>query len=310
MDQYPVYLKRPWINYSTNVFSGWTITVTADTGGYVITALALLVQVAGEAMWTIAALTIHQFRASDMPQTGLFRQTQVILRNPSTTLATSFQLIQAGWKWHGVVDSSIRRTTALAAWPMLLFVGFITAGIFVSRVTKPAYGINQVLLRSTNCGLENSAITPSDEVAYYSVATKWASDIRQSRAYVSKCYDKPDRTLGCTSLPVQQLPYTTQMNVTCPLGRRCMGTAQFDTGLLDSHKHLGINAKYSDRVNFQMITTCAPIDIIDTYRLVPDPLAIGGWFLLRTYLGQYSIFNYTYSYPTMDTARAMPYTLA
>lgn len=313
MDEYPVYLNRPWMNYSTNAFSGWTITVTAATGGIIVAALALLVQMAGEAAWTVAAFTMHQYRATDLPETGLFRQTQVILRNPSTSLAASLQLLKTGWKWHRVVHKARRRTAPLAVWPLLFFICFITAGLSVSQVTRPAYGTNQVLLRSTNCGLQNWLDPVDNQDLFSQMGINWADGIRQSRAYATECYNNPNKTLGCTSLPVQELPFTMVMNASCPLPPRCLDTIHFDTGLLDSHKHLGINAKDSDRVNFQMTTTCAPIDIIDTYEDVPDTLMDGEaaafYFRRRTYLGTYGDFAYTFELPTIQRVLQIPYTV-
>ena len=144
------------------------------------------------------------------------------------------------------------------------------------------------------------------------MGAKWASDIRRSRAYASDCYSQPNNTLGCTTLPVQQLPYTVRSNVICPISNRCFGgTIQFDTGLLNSHDHLGINSDRSSRVQFQTTTICAPIDISDTYRDTFDPYIkdnfTNDFFLLETYLGPYSIFDYTYSYPTYQSVRDISY---
>lgn len=308
MSSYPVYLNRPWMNHSANAFSGWTITVKASTGALVVAALALLVQMAGEAMWSIVAFCLHQRRTKNRPETGLFRQMQVVLRNPNTSLSTSVEILRAGWVWHGIVDKALRKSVMLACWPVLIFIGFTAAGVFVSTVTVPAYKVNQILLEPTNCGMQNWHKT-DDLDLWTRMVAKWANDARQSRAHATECYNKPNKTLGCTSLPAQQLPYTISTNVSCPLGQRCLEGVNFDTGLLDSHKHLGINAKASDRVNFQLSTTCAPIDISDTYSTAADPFAKSEFFLLRVKIGTNGIYNYTYSYPTVQSVQQILYTI-
>jgi hypothetical protein len=326
MDTYPVYLNRPWLDHSTNSFSGWTITVTAQTGAIVVSALALLVQMAGEAMWSIVAFSLHQSRTTLSPQTGLFRQLQVILRNPSNSLFTSVEILKAGWAWRGNIHGPVRKALLLAAWPILLFISFTIAGIFVATVTVPAYEINQILLRPTDCGMqvwtvplppvtaaniENGPEIVNDWFATTTgIRSKSANDIRRSRAYANSCYNNPNKTVGCTNLPAQELPYSVQTGLSCPFGQRCLGTIQFDSGTLDSHTHLGINAKSSDRVNFQFITTCSVINIDDRIFSSRDPYSNGSFPLLSAYLDKAGgSTNYTYQYATVQASRVTGYTV-
>jgi hypothetical protein len=169
-------------------------------------------------------------------------------RNSATSLGAGIDLLQARWKWHGVVNNALLKSTVLALFPLRLFGGFTAAGVLVSRVTALPDEISQVLLAPTNCGLQNWN-SPTDQDLWTSMGAKWASDIRRSRAYATDCYQKPNKTLGCTTRPAQQLPYSVSLNVTCPVGTRCFGgTIKLDTGLLDSHKHLGINSDRQSRV--------------------------------------------------------------
>ena len=127
-------LNTPWMNHFLSGLAGWSITVSASTGTMIIAALALLVQICGEATWAIAAFALHQLRATRKPETGLFRQIQVVLRHPSTSLGTGVRLVQVGWKWQGIVDQALLKCIGLALIPLCLFGGFIAAGILVSRV--------------------------------------------------------------------------------------------------------------------------------------------------------------------------------
>ena len=125
MDSYPIYLNKPWTNRSRDAFSGWSITVSASAGALVVGALAILVSLAGECTWGIVAFAMHQIRASNQPETGFFRQTQVLLRNSGSSLGTGIYLLRAGWKWHGVVDGALLKYIGLAALPICPFGSFL-----------------------------------------------------------------------------------------------------------------------------------------------------------------------------------------
>jgi hypothetical protein len=133
---------------------------------------------------------------------------------------------------------------------------------------------------------------------------KFANDIRKSRTYATECYNK-NRTTGCASLPVQQLPYSVRLNASCPFGTRCIDQVQFDTGLLDSHTHLGINSKEGDRVKFQFSTTCAVVDVNDRIRRSQD----NGYNVWTLHLGPDAYGNYTYQYSTMRMVTPITYTV-
>ena len=311
MDSSQVYLNRPWMNHSTNAFSGWTITVTAATGAIIVSALAILVTIAGESMWSIVAFSLHQHRATKATQTGLFRQIQVILRNSSTSLSDAYEIVKTGRAWHKqrTIDKALLKACAIALWPAVLFISFTAAGIFVAKVTTPAYEVSQILLRPTKCGfpLWNN----NDVDTTFQLQAKWANDARQSRAYAIECYNTTTLSPGCTNLPVQTLPYKT--NHDCPLNSSCNPFVEFDTDLLDSHKHLGINAKHSDRVKFQLHTLCAVMPVEDYVQHVLDPNSNGESYYLRVFLGPGVLnnfhTNYTWQYATIQTLLSMPYSV-
>ena len=111
---------------------------------------------------------------------------------------------------------------------------------------------------------------------------------------------------------VQQLPYKVSINVSRPVGRRCDGgTVRFDTGLLDSHEYLGINADRGSRVQLQMTTTYVPMNISDTLQDSDDPYInmryADDFFLLRTFMGPYGDMNFTYELPTYQSVKEIPY---
>ncbi|ESU07599.1 hypothetical protein FGSG_02196 [Fusarium graminearum PH-1] len=67
-------------------------------------------------------------------------------------------------------------------------------------------------------------------------------------------------------LAVESLPYTENTSAECPFADEfCKtgsnGAISFDTGLLDSHVHLGINAPNDERVQYRWRSTCTPIQM-------------------------------------------------
>lgn len=313
MSGYQAYLWRPWIDHSENPFSGLVVTVPADSGALILPALALIVTIAGDAAWAIGAYALHQYRSSNTPQTGLFRMLQVALRNSGSSIGSALEIVQTGHAWGGRVRGARRRAYQLAVWPVSIKVLFIIAGVFVGRVTIAAYKANNILLVPTNCGLE-SFIPSNLSVAAFQSNVKHANDTRQSRSYVNQCYNSPNGTLGCVSLPVQRLPHTTRTNVKCPFGDLCWPNSESAVALftpkLDSHTHLGINAAPDDRVEFQMTTQCSVITVKNLTAIVPDPNSNGNSSFFQVNIGLIdgTSLNYTWFYPSILWIQSVGYT--
>lgn len=311
MDAQPIHLNRPWVNHSMNAFSGWTITVTALTSAFVIAGLAILVALAGEGVWTITAFLLHQHRASREPQTALFRQLQVILSNPNSSSLTTWEILKTGFTWRGKVKHAMLKALALACWPLVIFVGFSAAGILVARAIIPTDDVNLVLLQPSNCGLwySNDTFKGSQQTfrTYMEFNKKLYADAAQSRAYAGDCYNDKSQPLRCASLPMRQLPYTLESTGDCFWGIKAPGgptcnssTLILDTGILDSHKALGINARAKDRINFRVKTECAVLDLSDRTTRAPHPGYPNDFEILRTWLGMRVNDNYTFEYSTMS----------
>lgn len=320
MDDNNVYLNRPWINHSTNSFSGWTITVKAATGAIIVSALAILVRIAGESLWNIIAFTLHQTRATPNLETALFRQIQVILRNPTTSITSALELMKTGSTWHGKVDRARRKAFGLAFWPLTVFISFTIAGILVAKVTIPAYETSQILLRPTDCGLLNDNLNSTDYMLQLS--NKEVQDARKSRTYAAECYGDNSNALGCLSLPRQQLPYTVDLNFTSARNAGNMSAVPsvvtLDTGYLNSHYDLGINAKESDRIYFQFQTSCSVLnyekDVEPYIELEPDKYAHELYPLKQLFFGgtaaSGSVSKYTWQYETVRMVRDYEYSIA
>jgi hypothetical protein len=75
-------------------------------------------------------------------------------------------------------------------------------------------------------------------------------------------------SIRCTAYTQPTLPVTSDDNPSCPFASELcysseivdIAVVNMDTGKLDSNLHLGINARAKDRITYQRIATCAPLD--------------------------------------------------
>lgn len=302
---------KPWLNHSTHWFAGWTITVPVAQGALIATGLAVIVGLAGDAAWTNAAFALHQYRARDEPQTGLFRMQQVALRNAGGPIGFAWDIVCIGHAWRKNKDFwTLIRSYELALVPLILEGLFVAGAILVGLVGVAPYKANLVLLEPTNCGFWSPEREPVEgpNKEYYSAAwltsAKYIAEVERGRQYASQCYHNQDVRLGCTGLTIQQLPYQTFANATCPFDKMCKtgpeGAFRVDTGLINSLQHLGVNSAKADRVDFQIVTTCAPIDIDDYATYAKEQYLNSTVITQQVDIGPVQTRNYTYTYSTFQ----------
>ena len=87
------------------------------------------------------------------------------------------------------------------------------------------------------------------------------NDTLAATTYSRACYGSSQNLLQCSQYPQQQLPWQVNLNVTCPFtDDLCIygdsSAYEMDTGQIDSHQALGINAPKSERVQYRKVTTC------------------------------------------------------
>ncbi|KAL9619643.1 MAG: hypothetical protein Q9160_005749 [Pyrenula sp. 1 TL-2023] len=147
------------------------------------------------------------------------------------------------------------------------------------------------LIRSPNCGYWRLEDNPKSGAAQLtSFNTKNLNDTTAAASYSRECYGGSSSTLQCGSMAAASIPYTVNLNATCPFGDDlCLisNTAAFQiNATIDSHTLLGINAPEHQRVEYQKVTTCAPCDTLYYYNY--GPLANDKYSAYST--------NYTYYY--------------
>ena len=297
-----------WINWSHGAILGATITLNQRDGGLLTAFLAIFVSVAGAACWRITAYAIHQCRASQDYKDALHHQQQAILCNTDGPAGALWDFLQLPWYWRDHAVRPFVRSLPLALLALLNSAVFGVAGIFSSDVTKAAG--NETLIRSPHCGyLALTGVgTPQDTIAANMVDQ---NDTLAATTYSRACYDNIDSGFGCNQYVQQQLHWTSNQNATCPFspGLCIYGSTaayEMDTGLLDTHEHLGINAAQSDRIQYRKVTSCSPLHTrgyVTTYNDTnPDHLSYGNLLVDFNYGPTSNDSNYTYEYNTHSLA--------
>jgi hypothetical protein len=268
-----------WWDYSAGA---GVLTLPISSAAYLISGLTLLVSLAGLALWMMVAYVWHQSNvAADGPVDYQHLQLQVLLRNVTTPASALVHAAKLMLKRPPMTGSSHRsHLLVLALTAGLIMALFGMASVFVgAAVASPSQEDNLVLAEPIFCG-EVLMAPINASASGETFSTIFAAKARQTfraREYAKAWYAANGSlaTAGSTAYPVRRLPYTTS-RVPCPFpGNRCrfsvgngsdVNTAiSFDTGLLDSSLHLGINGPIDRSVQFRRKTTCMPISGRDMY---------------------------------------------
>jgi hypothetical protein len=298
--QAPVYTGI-WTNHSLGPVQGLTLTLGLREGAYLIAFLTFYVTVTGSQFWALARFVGHQTSLWRTERDGLHIQHQLILRNNVTPFSALWELCRVTAKWRNIAKRLFLRSLPLLLLSAGTLIVFTVASIFASQVTKAAG--TRVLINSPNCGTYDhtgghlngpTAAANFFDSDFGHVARQTYNSTTKATSYSRACYNSANDPLLCNVYSSPQIKFTTQ-NTTCPFAARaCLdGVApyQMDTGLIDSHESLGVNAKPEDRVKFRHLSTCAII----------DPVPYGGTTnasnddgLLEIFIGEAPPYNYTF----------------
>ena len=290
-----------WINWSHGFAAGSTLTLNERDGGLLTAFVAMFVSAAGAATWKITSYALHQSRARQEYQDGLHHQQQAILRNSHSPVGASWQLMQLTWFWRSNATKYLMRTLPLAGLALLELALFSVAGVFSSEVTKVPG--NETLVRSPRCGYilmeDTGSFTAQD--AFNSMDS---NDTLPAVVYQRACYDEAENSLQCGQFIQRQLRWTSSQNSPCPFSpEMCysgdMTAYEMDTGLIDSHDDLGINAARKNRIQYRKVTTCSPIQTKEYRKEVNDTDINSPTFgdtLVQYFYGDVLNVSYTYQY--------------
>ena len=305
----------PWINYSDDSSIGNTITLKTREAAVLLALLAIVVAVAGSSVWRIVRYFSHQSRSNpNIQHDAIFIQQQAILRNASSALsaAWAFLRLSYGWRKHQRTRRSSHTFLFLAV-AIVIFTAFGVASIFSSRVT--AAGGAVFLLHSPNCGFWNYTLAGETVEA-----VKMLNVTYSASAYAKTCYEvDSSNAASCGTFVRPQIPWTSNANAPCPFATKsCSSSAstyEMDTGPMDSHSTLGLNAKPSERVTVRKLATCAKVNgttygttVNQTVRGETDEFVQVLMGVTRLSNGDVA-YNYTYKYNTHTSSVGVGYGL-
>ncbi|KAF8855010.1 hypothetical protein BDZ45DRAFT_757737 [Acephala macrosclerotiorum] len=254
--------KGGWFNWSHESAFASTLTLSSRSGGFLLSFLSVYVTLASGRFWIIIAFLIHQERAYYPEDDGMHFQHQAILRNTSSPTAAVMKFIKIAWRWRGRSVNPIRRSLPVLAVALFTIGTFRAASILVADVTQ--FAGNQTLIQSPDCKWWQQNST--DAFSQGGFRQKLGADAFAAASYSRACYEPGvGASSQCGTYAAKNITWNGMTNASCPFSPElCFdspdGVFQMDTGPIDSHDILGLNAKKEDRVTYRRITTCAPIN--------------------------------------------------
>lgn len=242
--------------------------MSSGSGALLVAFLALFVRLAGNHFWDVMCFSFFWIRTNlskGKARDGLWHQQQALLRNKQTDGSFAFEALRAGWAWRKVVPRPLWRSLPLVLTAALHLGLFMAAAIFSSKVTAVQ---SYVLLNEVSCGgfpMPDLQATP-ESLDYYAVYGSYVRRLFLTASnYAASCYGTSLSDTSwedCNALGRQHLQWSTHTNIPCPFApEMCLRdlAVRLDSGLIDSHLQLGINAPRSDRIGYRQVTECAPI---------------------------------------------------
>ena len=266
-----------WVNEDKGGVLGLTLTVSSTSATLLTNFVALFVTIAGGQFWTILRFSLHQIRAlsTSSSENTLHNQQQVILRNTTSATATAQALLLLKWSSRKTAQKCERKSSSLPVLLLAIFCAafFILAGAFSSTVMNAG---PYVISRSPFCGFFNQsylnialgAVPVSTVEREIMVDEFWSwgvRDVEHSLQYSEDCYlTDGTGSSNCNTFKKSKLPIATYSNGTCPFNPKlCLDnvdTIVFDTGPIDTHQDLGINAAPADRLVYRRVNNCTVLN--------------------------------------------------
>ena len=183
----------------------------------------------------------------------------MIFRN-NGAIDAFWELAKMSVNWHGKIKRPLLRVFGYSLLALLTVSLFGVAGIFTGEVTK--FPGNSTIILGPYCGVYRPTKGEFNEgVTWFSA---FLAETYDAAAYVRQCYGNNVNSLACGLYSRRQLDFTVNTNATCPFANgACLINNQsaisMDTGFIDSHFDLGMNARPENRIKYRRVTTCAPL---------------------------------------------------
>ena len=258
---YSIYTGYIWTEYTSG---NHILTLSHAAAGVLQSTIPIWITFVGSACWNIVmrlyyhCLFLQDKDAITLPASKW--QTHLMIRNSAgdfTILGEAFSFLKS-WGWRGRIWRRILPITFLSLfyWATWTVWGIVSFYIWQDRV--PLVG----LIKSPNCGYLAFNNTQST-VPFRSTGV---SQTILAETWVSQCYGETSTdSAACNLYPSQSLNVIPTDEVKCPFTSPdiCITTNstphQMDSGLINSHFDLGMNAPPSERVSYRKVTTCSPV---------------------------------------------------
>jgi hypothetical protein len=255
---YTIYTGHVWKDYGSNK---WILTLNGASAGVLQSIIPIFITLVGPVTWIIIKYTWYQLSLCRRRRTPnyYYRQKQILLRNSAGDLGTVNDAFCLFWIWRaGNMWQSLGRAFPLLLVAVFFFCACQVAGIvsfYIWQTTVPTVA----LIRGSVCGTY-FVTDPSAELAFRRMGI---SETIQAETYVTQCYGSSSSG-ACGVYSSQSIAFN-ESDTTCPFQSPaiCISTNstpyQLDSGPINSHTDLGINAPPSNRITYQKLTTCSPV---------------------------------------------------
>lgn len=295
--KYGVHLGM-WTNWSRGRVMGSTLTLSREDGNYLISFTAFFIGLVSTRFWRIMCFILHNSFSTSAPRDALYHQQQAILRNSNSVDSGLVTVLQLAWAWRKHTRRAFFRVWPVIATATFFAAAFTIAGGFSSSIST---GIsNDVLLDGSNCAFVNNENSDHES---QSILTPYIA--RQANAaanYAQQCYGtNTSGMFNCGTFVKPRIPSSVDNQTACPFARGlCQSDAnlRLDTGYIDSHEHLGLNAPFEERVIFRTVLQCAPLE---TEGYTSNISISGKNYTTYNYGSLLSGSNYTYKAINSDT---------
>lgn len=310
--EYPVYLGV-WTNWSHGKLSGLTLTLTNRNGALLTAFLALFVTFTSTCFWRIASFGLHQYLSAKSAEDGLYHQRQSVLRNTSSGTSGLLGLIKIFLAWRKNAYQPYYRLLPLIVVVSLSVSAFAAAGVFSAKIGSETG--NEVLVTSSTCG---QIYTPEVTLNLKSTFLYpfYSRDLTSAASYAQRCYSNSSSSSDCNTYIKKMLKSTVDRNASCPfhesICRHQSRNIKLDTGYIDSHGDLGINAPPDHRIAVRLVDHCAPLvsdGRTQLYNYSDDISYMRYYYGNQTVHSKYVDLDFTYEHervnpPQMDSEGA------
>jgi hypothetical protein len=310
-----------WIDEDKPWFSSILLTIPNTKANFLIAAISfLLASLVLPLIWKTLILILYiSTHTRPSARTLELDQQRVLFRNARSSTNAVTALVISFWHWRRARSGIPRRETlqfsvllALATTSVIVLGigGIFVPSLFASDATDDV----TVLAKPGSCGFLKLPDGTAEIVEVPAVASRELDETTFARRYASQFYGGQFMAERIQSMfPVLSLPYTTKVSAPCPFdSQMCFpgsgSSISFDTGLLDSHEHLGINARKKDRVRYRWKSTCTPLKLSENmYKIKNESESKGTVLRVNFTLGPSSGHDYTFSWTFSDIENPVGY---